>query len=134
MEKWTKLRSYFPYPDHQIVFNIVITSKRRINTHDLKRKSRKWKASTLDEALGSPYLEKRKKEVMGRNLCRYMGHLLMCLHMWAAQLRRMAGCRIKSHISGTFIFGRKEVTMVDKTISIKAMKLQKERQWGRKKI
>lgn len=60
------------------------------------------------------------------NLGGYRGHPLTCLHVWAAQLRGMAGQVKKSCINGALIFGRTEVTIVVKTISIKATKLQKE--------
>lgn len=72
--------------------------------------------------MGSPYSENRKKE--SRTLCRFMGHWLTCLCV-SCTVKKNGGPRKKSCIKGAFIFGRKEPTIVVKTISKKQRSFKK---------
>ena len=54
------------------------------------------------------------------------GHLLTCEHAWTARAARSGEPGAETTVHGALIFGRTEVMIMVKTISIKAMKLQKK--------
>lgn len=62
-----------------------------------------------------------------------MGHWLTCLCV-SCTIKKNGGPRKKSCIKGAFVFGRKEPTIVVKTIIIKATKLQKGNEAEKKLI